>query len=394
MILPIRSWTLKGLSLYLILFGSMYLSSTFWMPRITSTVDTEQKKPVVKHPKPVWSQSDQRDGSRQRPWPTMGLQCPPAVRRNVGLFNTTISTSDVQNEFRNVILLVSCNYAYYDLLLNWEYLAKNLGLQWAVLALDEKLYNKLGEEWAISPGHDFSVSGVQTFRRGEFNKLSCNKMRMVMKVAQECDVDIVFSDVDNIFYHNPFEHDLGRLIHSQRYEYIYQTNGAAPKQPLQDDCLKGIHSVEGNTGFYYVSRNSLTMQGIVDSVLDRCNKDDNGLDDQSLFWQEFHKMRRKRIDSHTPMHHCDVPEYLEPTTQNVGQASNRSTFNYCCMDPYYYPVGRPDPPRNNNPITYHANFVRGHNGKVNKLRNSRSDGYGWDKARTKSSGCWFCLGGR
>jgi hypothetical protein len=180
------------------------------------------------------------------------------------------------------------------------------------------------------------------------------------------------------------------LIHSQRYEYIYQTNGAAPGHPLQDDCLKGIHSVEGNTGFYYVSRNSLTMEGIVNGTLERCGAADNQLDDQSLFWKEFHKVRRQRSQQKTPMHHCDIPEYLEPMSQNRAHAENKSTFNYCCMDPYYYPVGRPDPPRNSNPITYHANFIKGHNGKINKLRNSRSDGYGWNKERTKSSICWLC----
>ncbi|KAG7365911.1 nucleotide-diphospho-sugar transferase [Nitzschia inconspicua] len=365
------------------------------MPNVTETDRTEGNNANIrhKHPKPVWNVPENSPDNRLRPFPNLGPNCPKAARNNVGVFNTTISNSDVRNEFRNVIVLVSCNYAYYDMLLNWQYLARNLGLQWAVLALDEKLYNKLGEDHAISPGHDFSVSGVQKFRRGQFNKLSCNKMRMVMNVAQKCDVDVVFSDVDNIFYHNPFEHDFGRLIHSQRYEYIYQTNGAAPAKPLQDDCLKGIHSVEGNTGFYYVSRKSAVVRGIVDSTLERCAQADNDLDDQSLFWREFHKVRRQRIEQNTPMHHCDVPEYLQPTTQNLVDATNASTFNYCCLDPYYYPVGRPDPPRNKDPITYHANFVKGHNGKINKLRNSRDDGYGWDKTRTRASRCWFwfCL---
>ncbi|KAG7351816.1 nucleotide-diphospho-sugar transferase [Nitzschia inconspicua] len=387
-----RSW--RNRCLYLTQLGLLYLSATkMFIPKVTDTDRIEEKNANIKHKhrKPVWNISENNPNNQPRPLPNLGPNCPLAARNSVGLFNTTVSNSDVRNEFRNVILLVSCNYAYYDMLLNWQYLARNLGLQWTVLALDEKLYNKLGEDHAISPGHDFSVSGVQKFRRGQFNKLSCNKMRMVMKVAQECDVDVVFSDVDNIFYHNPFEHDFGRLIHSQRYEYIYQTNGAAPAKPLKDDCLKGIHSVEGNTGFYYVSRKGVVVRGIVDSTLERCAQLDNDLDDQSLFWREFHKVRRQRIDQNTPMHHCDVPEYLQPTTQNLVDATNASTFNYCCLDPYYYPVGRPDPPRNKDPITYHANFVKGHNGKINKLRNSRDDGYGWDKTRTRASRCWLCL---
>jgi Nucleotide-diphospho-sugar transferase len=398
MVVEIRSWTSRRL--FLAFLGLIYLSYIFWMPSniSISTVQTKDR-PIVaqQHPPPAWNIPNEtiiktnQVKIKRRPAPNMGPQCPLAARNNVGLFDTTLKStqSDFQDEFRNVILLVSCNDAYYDMLLNWEYLAKQLGLVWVVLALDEKLYRKLGPERAIAPEDGFSVSGVQ----GRFNMLSCNKMRMVMKVAHDCDVDVVFSDVDNIFYHNPFEHDLGRLIHSQRYEYIYQTNGAAPAHPLKDDCLKGKHNVEGNTGFYYVSRMSGTMHNIVNATLERCAAADNELDDQSLFWKEFHKVRRQRIQQETPMHHCDVPEYLEPTSQNRAHAENSSTFNYCCLDPFYYPVGRPHPPRNSDPITYHANFVRGHKGKVQKLRNSRSDGYGWDEERTKTSRCWLCLFG-
>jgi hypothetical protein len=373
--------------LYLAFLGLMHLSISFWMA-----------SNVLKWIKTSSNENGENNdylidiNRHRRPWPNTGSQCPLAVRKNVGLFNSTINSnrtqSEFQKEFRNVILLVSCNEAYYDMLLNWEYLAKQLGLVWAVLALDDKLYEKLGPERAIGPEDDFSVSGSHTFRQSQFNKLSCNKMRMVMKVAHDCDVDIVFSDVDNIFYHNPFEHDLGRLIRSQRYEYIYQSNSGASAHPLQSECLnsKGSRNAHGNTGFYYVSGTSETMQGIVNMTLEKCAAADNQFDDQALFWREFHKVRKQRSRQKTPMHHCDVLEYQEPTTQNLVFVEGKSTFNYCCMDPYYYPIGRPDPPRSKDPITYHANYVRGHDGKIKKLRNSRSDGYGWDQERTNSSG--------
>jgi hypothetical protein len=306
-------------------------------------------------------------------------RCPLAAQRNFGLFHPN-GTSSAKDDFQDTILLVSCNYAYYDMLENWEFLANELGLRWAVLALDEKLYNKLGPERAISPDHDFSVSGQQTFRRGEFNKLSCNKMRMVMKVAEECEMDIVFSDVDNIFYHNPFEHDFGRLIQSKKYEYIYQTNSQAPPQPLQHECLEGKFSHEGNTGFYYVHRNSTVIRQVIDATLKECAKPDNTIDDQSLFWHEFHKMRKRAENANDAFHHCDVAEYLEPNAHNV-QTSDLSAFNYCCLDPYYYPIGLPMPPSNKDPITFHANFVKGHRNKLIKLQESRADGYGWDKKR-------------
>ena len=81
----------------------------------------------------------------------------------------------------------------------------------------------LGPERAIAPGN-FSVLISQSLRKEEFGKLTCNKMRMVQSIAQNCDVDIVFTDVDNVFFKNPCEYDFGRLIESQVYEYIYQSN--------------------------------------------------------------------------------------------------------------------------------------------------------------------------
>jgi len=63
-------------------------------------------------------------------------------------------------------------------------------------------------------------------------------MKLVLEIAENCDVDVVFTDVDTIFYKNPFQHDLGRLIRSKRHDYIYQSNfeptGGTPRT---DRCL-------------------------------------------------------------------------------------------------------------------------------------------------------------
>ena len=69
-----------------------------------------------------------------------------------------------------------------------------------------------------------SISGTQSFRERKFNEISCNKIRMVKYVVEECNLDVVFSDVDNIFFHDPMKHDLGKLMLTQEYDYIYQFN--------------------------------------------------------------------------------------------------------------------------------------------------------------------------
>jgi hypothetical protein len=31
---------------------------------------------------------------------------------------------------------------------------------------------------------------------------------------------VVFSDCDNVFFRNPFDHDLGKMMQSQLFDYI------------------------------------------------------------------------------------------------------------------------------------------------------------------------------
>jgi hypothetical protein len=325
-------------------------------------------------------------GTRTQPkkLPVKG-QCPFAVKKNVGVFDKLRRSEDFK--FRDVILLVSSNYAYYNLLQNWEYLAKELGLKWAVLALDEDLYEELGPERAVPPGGDnASVSGPQAFRKGDFNKMSCNKMKLVLEIAENCDVDVVFTDADNIFYQNPFHHDLGRLIRSKRQDYIYQSNfEPTGGTPGTDQCLWGNPRTEGNTGFYYFNRKSNVLKEIYEATLQSCNDPDNELDAQTLFWQTF--WQKDDSKKTTTFHHCHHDEYLKPikTKKLESEQQSGSSFRVCCMDPYYYPTGDHANivgPHNKDPITYHANYVSGYQDKIEKLINSREDHYGWNASRT------------
>jgi hypothetical protein len=331
--------------------------------------------------------------NRRRVAPIFGSKCPQAVQSQVGLFDTSNSNSSVKDNFRDVVLLVSSNYAFYNMLQNWEYLAQELNIKWAVLALDDDIYDELGPERAIAPGN-FSVSGRQGFRKGEFGKLACNKMRMVQSIAQNCDVDIVFTDVDNIFFKNPFEHDFGRLIESQVYEYIYQSNF-----PPNDGkagtarCLHGKPRNEGNTGFYFFNRKSELLNEMFQNTLRRCEEPKNKLDDQKLFWEELWKINKSSPDG--TFHHCDHTEHLDPSTVDLKRkkkkkkqrrriVSQHAAFNYCCLDPYFYPTGKHDPsegPINQDPITYHANWALSYEMKVQKLVFSRWDRHGWNESR-------------
>lgn len=212
---------------------------------------------------------------------------------------------------------------------------------------------------------------------------------MALQVATTCNVNVVFTDADNVFFKNPFEHDFGRLIKSKKFDYLYQPNHPALK-PLHDQCLHGNPRKEANTGFYYFNYESNIYQSIADATLERCQDPKNKKDDQSTFWEEFWKVERKlkgAKDSHS-FQHCALPEYenpdLVPEVQNA--AGNKNIFRYCCIDPYYYPIGdhsKRKGPSNRDPITYHANYAKTYGKKVEKLVYARSDKYGWDMSRFK-----------
>jgi hypothetical protein len=322
--------------------------------------------------------------------------CPSIIRKKVGLFEET-SSSPVKDEFEDTILLVSSNYAYYNMLQNWEFLANEQHLKWVVLALDEKLYDELGPDRAIPPGNGYSVSGAYGWRQGNFQKLSCNKMRMALEIANNCKVNVVFTDVDNIFLQNPFEHDFGRLIQSKRYDYLYQPNEPV-KEARENWCMQGKPRREANTGFYYIRHGNEIYKRITEATLDRCQDPENTIDDQTLFWKEFWKVKkdlegfydeeRRNKGEITTFHHCGFQEYENPELMlpNENKEESNVGFHWCCIDPYYYPIGKHDDrfgPSNRDPVTYHANHASTYDKKVQKLLNVRSDGHGWDTSRFK-----------
>lgn len=303
--------------------------------------------------------------------------CPAVIRNKVGIFNQENSDSKVKDKFPDTVLLVTANYAYYNMLQNWEWLANELGLQWAVLALDERLFNELGPERAVAPDEKFAVSGQQIYRNSQFHTLSCNKMNMALEVANNCGVNVVFTDTDNVFLKNPFEHDLGKMIRSNVYDYVYQTNNFIKKE-RDHRCIRGYPDGENNTGFYYIRHGNEIYKRVVEATMTKCHHPKNTIDDQTLFWNAFHEVKEEVGDG--SFHHCGSYNNEWNQAFDMSEEENDSVFKYCCMDPYYYPIGRSRVPDDRDIVTFHANWIRGYNAKVNKLREIK-DGYGWNITR-------------
>lgn len=317
-------------------------------------------------------------------------QCPTAVQRARGVYKD----SSQHEEFRNTVVLVALNYGYYDFLQNWEFLADKLDLKWAVVAMDDTLYEKLGSERAVRAQVNVSTES-SSFREHNFNQISCNKMRVVLNIMMACQVDVVFSDVDNVFLKDPFQHEFGRLIASKQFDYIYQPN------EWQNDAREHPHAYESfqtgelpweaNTGFYYLNRHCTFIQTIIRRVLDRCSRPYNWIDDQTLFWKEFHSVVGPRLFERSPeqkVQHCrgrTTEEMLaRARVGTVQPMRGPAPVRLCCMDPFYHPTGseKSFPILNSEEvITYHANFAIGKEWKREKLRRILPTGYGWDDSR-------------
>jgi hypothetical protein len=299
--------------------------------------------------------------------------CPVAIQNAIGLYS-----NKRQSDFSNVVLLTASNDDYMDMLRNWESLAGRLHLKWAVLALDDEIYQKLGPARAVpTSSSNHSVSGGVEFRSAGFNILSCNKMRSVLSILEDCQVDVIFSDVDNVFFHDPLQHDLGDLVKSGAYDYIYQVNERQflpSKSPRSHPCLaKGQLAREGNTGFYFMSWKSQTMKSVIAETLSTCTHPENKLDDQTLFWRALHRVEKGSWQ------HCQVnasaPSAISLPRKDGGNVS------LCCLDPFYYPVGMGSAADPNDLISFHANYVRGKEKKILKLINARpKDHLGWQPA--------------
>ena len=218
--------------------------------------------------------------------------CPLAVQKATGIFRDKVEAVG----FENTVLLTAANFDYFDMLQNWEFLASEQQLQWAVLAMDDRIFQELGEERAVPTQVGYAVDGAQSFRQPGFNKLSCNKMRHVLHIMETCQVDVVFSDCDNIFLQNPFRHEFGKMILSEQFEYIYQPNDSVPPQaPRNQSCLKEGKIVrEGNTGFYFMSHRNEFMKQVIRDTLNACEDPKNAIDDQDIILESIALKTPKR----------------------------------------------------------------------------------------------------
>ena len=320
--------------------------------------------------------------------------CPAAIRNVQGIYartnsvRTTVDASssltagdrsihvdDAAASLQNVVLLVSANYGYRHMLELWTSMADRHQLQYAIVSMDRQLQSRLlrrndGDTTTVLLASQRTATGASEFRSPEFNTITCNKMRVVLDILEHCKMDVVFSDVDNIFLQDPFQGELGRLIRSGQYDYIYQHNDREGSA----SCWKGDLEQEGNTGFYYLSHTASIVQDVMRDTLRTCRQPDNTLDDQTLFWNALRATLRNR----QPYRHCNATGHnvdyslftTDATTTTTATQDTTTTTaavtQLCCLNSTLYPIGLGNVTTETE--TFHANYLVGQQKKMAKLR--------------------------
>eukprot|EP00933_Yihiella_yeosuensis_P004990 TRINITY_DN10939_c2_g1_i1.p1 TRINITY_DN10939_c2_g1~~TRINITY_DN10939_c2_g1_i1.p1 ORF type:complete len:429 (+),score=88.92 TRINITY_DN10939_c2_g1_i1:133-1419(+) len=287
-------------------------------------------------------------------------------------------------EFANVILVTAANHAYISVYHNWACNAEKHGLNWAVLANDDKAYDALGPDRAL-PTSGTKVSGMNGWGSAKLDDVGRNKMMIVLQIMTLTGLDVVFSDADNMFRGDVFAKgaSLGDLIRSNKYDYIYEEELA--KAPAKGHVVPGDG---GNTGFFYMSPrrkpHMLKFQAHVIAEVDRIReksfkKSGERLGaDQPIFWQVMQNLRGSGGKNGPWGFRCVHLCNANPTCK----APPEETLDYCSMDAFQHPTGWDSPPKEL--VSYHANYAS-NEAKIAKLQKAGVWG-AWDEKTKKCKG--------
>jgi hypothetical protein len=294
--------------------------------------------------------------------------CPALVNKKKGIY----TDESKRDGFNNTVLITASNHQFLPFYRNWKLLADEHGLQHVVISLDQETHDKNGPDSSILLPSGHQVASAGSFRSASYNTVVCNKIRMVLEILDTCNVNVVFSDADNVFIKDPFQHDLGAMIKSNKLDYIYQSNAAWTDNAREHRCTNSGVDRGGNTGFHFM-KPTQHMKDLLQATLDDCDAEENRMDDQTLLW--------KRLDAGlrngTAWGHC--PSYDRVNGTSFQDLEETSKARLCCLDPHFYPTGlrAPNDEGKKDLVSLHANYQPVTiEGKIEKLH-SFSNGAAW-----------------
>jgi hypothetical protein len=262
-----------------------------------------------------------------------------------------------QKVMNSTVLILSANMGYADMTFNFLCrLAKiSKTFKYVVIAQDTSFYDFLQSHKIPSISgsliHPISTQNAENFRTTGFNAISIAKM-IAVRVVLELGYNVLFSDVDIAWNENPVP------FLPADVDLAIQSNSGTNVFPLNH---------EPNTGFYFLRSNDRSM-ALLDDTIDRARKDPS-IDDQTHFGNALRDWRvsKKAIFIMEGMtapwaYHGYRPftfRLLRPYCFQSGQVASAS---------YAQKVEPPQDGKEQNIILVHANYMVGHDTKVNFLK--------------------------
>lgn len=269
----------------------------------------------------------------------------------------------LRGEFKNTVLITAGNFGFLDFLLNWGCHADALGLNYVIVALDAKTYER------FDPNRTVLAQGVdcekaESWHQGHYYEIVCMKTQLVAEVVDKLGVDVVFTDPDNVFREDPFstKFDLGRKMRDPALDYVHQLAPGGIHDPIGHPGLG-----KTNPGFFFMRGSTEKRRGLValqHTGLSFCYK--GGSSEQGSMKKALAAVingTAREMHGQDNFACADICHHgLEPRSCNAPAVE---VIGVCNMDPRDHPDGGFSHLQGT--ATYHATYVMGKQAKISKL---------------------------
>ena len=306
------------------------------------------------------------------------------------------------------VIVTAANFGYLNHVQNFKCFMDRLGLNFLLVALDERAYEGAQRLGVVSvslttAGRNASrrVRGTDAQRTQQirsspqsalvveeaaadyhthgFHVITVRKIEAVVRVLQ-LGFDVLFIDSDVLLLRDPFPL-LGAALAASKADYIFTSNKLCPAAGgLPFDFRNPLD--EGNTGLFFV-RPSPGILALLNATI-AAAPSFPGLDDQSIFWRVARAARDVQVvalpscASATASAAASAAASTSPSSPTAPSSPSTPRATVCALDECVFSVGALRGSafaalqaelqrRGAEPVSLHANWIKGNAAKAAAL---------------------------
>jgi len=273
-----------------------------------------------------------------------------------------------QKGLEKTVLITACNHGFINHLKNFKCFADRLDMKFLVFAMDNAAHNYIIQNtnmlsYNMGSGAVGGVTeGSTTFRSKQFNLITAKKKEAVHDILL-LGYNVIFTDTDVAIVRDPFKYMLWDNV-----DYVHSLNTNCKEQ---DTWTFRKSKEEGNTGFYFVRSNNMTIK-LWQDAYEAAPKHPR-LDDQAIFWNVIRKSVDPPILPLGTCKHYNNPNelirkelttcFLDTCVFSSGMLSNKWVPEYT-YDTLLQNVRK----RNESICSIHANYISGNQNKKEMMK--------------------------